>query len=103
MGMEVRGGNDLANLATLLGFDFGVAKAALSSSPLSILLRSAARKAAKGVLRVTDLTPDTSSTTPAKKGARTTDELPEFIPIPDDSPQPQKAEGKRKGKRKAVE
>eukprot|EP00026_Physarum_polycephalum_P012802 Phypoly_transcript_13135.p1 GENE.Phypoly_transcript_13135~~Phypoly_transcript_13135.p1 ORF type:complete len:346 (+),score=90.63 Phypoly_transcript_13135:43-1080(+) len=64
-GMEVRGVNDLANLATLIGIDFGLAKHALSSAPASILLRSAARKSAKGVLRVTSL-PSAAGATPKK-------------------------------------
>jgi hypothetical protein len=53
--LEVRGAYDLANLTTLLGIDFGIAKAALSVAPFSILQRCVARRSAKGVLRVTDI------------------------------------------------
>jgi len=109
-GMEVRGAYDLSNLATLLGIDFGIAKASLSFAPYSILQRSEARKAAKGVLRVTDIP---GSPPPSKKGNfdPVTGPLPDFIPFSEDEPQKpeQKPEqksaerGKRKGKRKAGE
>jgi len=49
---DLRAPDDVANLCSLFGLDFALAKAALSSSAISIIRRGEARKASRGVLRV---------------------------------------------------
>ena len=61
MPSEVRKVADLANLATLLGIDFGSAKSALTVAPLSILKRSEARSTTKGLLCIIDTSSTSSS------------------------------------------
>jgi ribonuclease P/MRP protein subunit RPP1 len=54
---ELRAPNDIANVCALCGLDFALAKAAISSAPLTIIKRGVARKASRGVIRVKDISP----------------------------------------------
>jgi len=52
---DVRAPNDIANMCSLLGMDFSLSKAALSTSASSVLKKGETRQSTRGVLRVFDL------------------------------------------------
>lgn len=60
---DLRAPNDIANLCSLFGLDFAIAKATLSSAPAAIIKRGEARKMAGGVIRVVENPPLTTTTT----------------------------------------